>query len=274
MISRILEQEPAIRQVLGSDRKSTHLIPTWQDLEVLEAINKALDPLSDFTDIMSGENYVTVSSVKPLLHHLKTNECLQGESDTQLTKDIKKAVMTYLETKYEDSATSELITLACVLDPRFKVDYVDKYDLEGIKEVIMIEGIAVADKTRSTTTTTPTDPQLADPEPEARPPTKKLKLGSLFKKARVDSHGPPMTPRERAKAELASYLQSPQPDSDVKWWQSREDFPTLSTLARKYLCVCATSSASERLFINVVTSKRSCLKPDIVNMLVFLSQNL
>ena len=62
-----------------------------QDLEVLKAIGKAFDPLSELTDILSGEEYVTVSSVEPLLHHLSCQVCLQ-EEDSQLTKDIKHAV--------------------------------------------------------------------------------------------------------------------------------------------------------------------------------------
>ena len=44
MISRILEQEAAIRHIFGLDCKCTHLIPSWQDLEVLESIKTALDP--------------------------------------------------------------------------------------------------------------------------------------------------------------------------------------------------------------------------------------
>ena len=51
------------------DRKTAHLVPTWQDLEVLESINKALAPLADFTDILSGEKYVTFSALVPLLKH-------------------------------------------------------------------------------------------------------------------------------------------------------------------------------------------------------------
>jgi len=53
MISRVLEQEKALRQVLSLDRKTVHLGPTWQDLEVLESINKPMAPLTDFTDILS-----------------------------------------------------------------------------------------------------------------------------------------------------------------------------------------------------------------------------
>ena len=60
MIDRILEQEACIRQVLVVDRKNAHLIPTWQDLEVLESMKAALGQLDDFTDMLSGEQKVSV----------------------------------------------------------------------------------------------------------------------------------------------------------------------------------------------------------------------
>lgn len=64
MIERFLEQERAIARILGVDKKTHHLVPTWQDLEVLEATNKAVKPLQKFTDILSGESYVSVSCIK------------------------------------------------------------------------------------------------------------------------------------------------------------------------------------------------------------------
>ena len=41
MVERILEQESAIRVVLSADRKVSHLIPTWQDIEVLQSIQSS-----------------------------------------------------------------------------------------------------------------------------------------------------------------------------------------------------------------------------------------
>lgn len=58
MISRILEQQSAICQVLSADRKCSHLIPSWQDLDVLESLKAALGSLADFTDMLSGEERV------------------------------------------------------------------------------------------------------------------------------------------------------------------------------------------------------------------------
>lgn len=67
MVSRILEQEEAIRIVLSADRKACHLVPTWQDIAVLQSINKALSPLSSLTDMLSGETNVTASVVLPMI---------------------------------------------------------------------------------------------------------------------------------------------------------------------------------------------------------------
>ena len=55
MMERVIEQEHAIRRVLSQDRKSSHLVPTWQDIDVIESVVKALQPVSEFTDMLSGK---------------------------------------------------------------------------------------------------------------------------------------------------------------------------------------------------------------------------
>ena len=64
MVFCILEQVQAIHIVLSADRRYSHLLPTWQDTEVLEAINTVLSSLDDLTDFFSGEHYVSISSIK------------------------------------------------------------------------------------------------------------------------------------------------------------------------------------------------------------------
>ena len=77
------------------------------------------------------------------------------------------------------------------------------------------------------------------------------------------------------------YLQYPQlavEECPLNWWKKEcIHLPMLSSLARKFLCICATSVLSEHTFStggNIVTSKRKCLKPHVVDQLVFLAQNL
>ena len=111
MVSRILEQEEAIRLVLSSDRKTTHLIPTWQDVQVWEAITKALSPIADLTDLLSGDSHVTVSSIIPVIRNLGSRVLAADEIDTPLTKEIKKGVLDILESKYSHPKVNEILNL-------------------------------------------------------------------------------------------------------------------------------------------------------------------
>ena len=92
MVTCILEQENAIRTVLSADRKASHLILTWQDIQVLTAIHQALSPISALTDIHSGEEYVTVSAILPMLRLFETKLLKDEVDDIQLTKDIRRHI--------------------------------------------------------------------------------------------------------------------------------------------------------------------------------------
>ena len=63
----------------------------------------------------------------------------------------------------------------------------------------------------------------------------------------------------------------------LKWWGEHHiEIPNLARLARKILCSCATSVASERLFSlsgHIVNKKRTALKPELVDMLATLAFN-
>lgn len=116
--------------------------------------------------------------------------------------------------------------------------------------------------------------------PSATEKRARKSLGSFFKVAPVPSSSS-VHLAQAVEAELNSYLLSPTIDSEadpLAWWRLHQvSYPKLSKLARKYLCIPATSSPSERLFStsgNVVTCQRTCLKPNKVNMLVFLAKNL
>ena len=64
----------------------------------------------------------------------------------------------------------------------------------------------------------------------------------------------------------------------LEWWrQHMANFPQVASLAKKYLCIQATSAPSERAFStsgNIITCRRSALKPERVDQLVFLARNL
>ena len=70
MINRLMEQQEPIRVILANDRRTAHLVPSWQDVDVLESVVAVLSPLRDFTDLLAGEKKVTVSAILPLLRHI------------------------------------------------------------------------------------------------------------------------------------------------------------------------------------------------------------
>ena len=68
-------------------------------------------------------------------------------------------------------------------------------------------------------------------------------------------------------------------DEDISlWWKEKgSQFPMMKRVARKFLTINATSTASERLFSlagNIATKKRNRLKPENVDMYSCLAYNL
>nr|XP_055069962.1 E3 SUMO-protein ligase ZBED1-like [Misgurnus anguillicaudatus] len=272
MIERFLEQERAIVRVLGADKKTRHLVPTWQDLEVLDAINKAVKPLQDFVDALSGESYVSVSYIKPVLHLFKTSLLQREEKDVDLTATIKRNIMCYLEQKYSDPENDELLDMASLMDPRFRTNYITPDKLDIIKKRAVTELSALCSEEEG--------PAVQMCQEEQSPPPKKKTLAAFFKKAAPASLSH-QTVKEKVEAELTTYLLGPEvdPDTDqLEWWkQHQPNFTRLSRLARKYLAIPATSAPSERVFSvggGIVTCNRACLKPAVVDRLIFLAKNV
>ena len=172
MVARILEQEEAIRRVLSMDRKSASLNLTWQDKDVLQSMNQVLSKLSELTDILSGEKYVTVSSVLPMVELLNNTLLKQCEDDTDLVASMKKAVRDDINPRYIGSGTVTLLKLTSLLDPRFKSKYIEESSLEEIKDKVISEMSAFRPQQQ---------PILASPDTE-QPAKKKKQLWEVFLK--------------------------------------------------------------------------------------------
>jgi hypothetical protein len=60
------------------------------------------------------------------------------------------------------------------------------------------------------------------------------------------------TPADRIDLEMSQYVSAPEIELDadlLQWWSMHAAaYPLLAKLARKYLCICGTSSAFKRLF--------------------------
>ncbi|XP_034040262.1 zinc finger BED domain-containing protein 1-like [Thalassophryne amazonica] len=286
MIQRVLEQEKALSQVLKADKKTRHLVPTWQDTDVLEYMSKTLGPLLEFTDALSGEQYVSVSYIKPVLHLFNNTVLTAADDDAELTKDMKRIILEYLNEKYSDPETVDLLDMASLVDARFKDTYIadDRKMFIKTRAVAEIQSLLAGKAVMVTEPHTSIEAAAAGVEAAevaVETESKKVKqsLGSFFKKA-SDGTGA-LADREAIEGELKSYLRTMPVDGETDplgWWRLHQvNFPRVARLAQKYLCIPDTSAPSERAFStggNIVTCHRSLLKPETVDKLVFLANNL
>lgn len=76
-------------------------------------------PVSEFTDILSGDNYIPTSSLLPLLQLIKNT--ILAEEDTDLTKDLKAGILMRPEFRCNDSvkennSVKEMMRAATFID--------------------------------------------------------------------------------------------------------------------------------------------------------------
>ena len=108
-------------------------------------------------------------------------------------------------------------------------------------------------------------------------------MGKIFGEEQaeeIQSQTQPESCADVAKREVENYLSYPLLDAEsspLQWWGiHQKTYPGVAKLASKYLSVCATSVLSEWIFSTggKVVHGRSRLKPDTVNELIFLAENL
>ncbi|KAK0150377.1 Zinc finger BED domain-containing protein 1 [Merluccius polli] len=301
MVDRFLEQQPAICAALLSTevRRSEKDIFTLTEADITcaEAVIKALKPMKDATLVMSEESMPTVSIIAPLYAKLVrgTEEHLD---DTQTIKSIKAAIATDLGKRYAGDE-QDTLRMASALDPRFKdlpflseaeasdiyfrmtdaaVDHLTKQQNQGEVDSPMEE----TDRSEEVDQPNYEDGPVSTQSPSKRP-RRSCALEDLLRStfASTKSNTVPKSARYTATAEVKRFREEPPlplPDNPLSWWKVHEhEYPVLSKVAKRFLCIPGTSVSSERVFSSagdIVTAQRSVLKSEHVDQLVFLHKNL
>lgn len=122
--------------------------------------------------------------------------------------------------------------------------------------------------------------EVNDVSSDSCPPPKKPKgftaILKNMEKEEGNTQPTPMTHEQQIENEISSYLDFPTAEvetSPLVWWKAEyRRFPTLSQLAKRYLCLPATSVPSEQVFStcgHIVSSLRGRLLPKNVKKLIF-----
>lgn len=90
-------------------------------------------------------------------------------------------------------------------------------------------------------------------------------------------------PENHAQEEMETFKKTaPMPirkeANPLNWWREHEcEYPLLSKLTKRYLCIPRTSVSSERVFStagDIITAQRSALNPEHLDQILFLNKNL
>ena len=208
MIEHIVHQQQPLCAALLELRK-TDLMPSDAEITPVEVYLEVMKPSVCSTEVIGGEQRVTLSAIRPLLHMLLSQHLAEKPSDAHLAKVVKKAVLTDMQGHYNDAEA--LLNKACYLNPCFKA-------LIFLSE----------EQKETTVATVQTDVQdLASSQEVSEPPKKKQMeeeknhLMSLL----ADALKPPtvdvamVDAEDEAKKEIGKYTsQEAISDNPLKWW--------------------------------------------------------
>ncbi len=268
MMERLSEQRVAIYTVLHDpavtkdDKK--HLDLKEDQWELLSQMVTVLKPLQVATTVFSLEQNASCSIVYPVINGLLTKHLVVEEPDLPAIKNFKRNVSNQLKKRFKpnDLDTAKSLPVLCAaIDPRHsKLTFLT----EEQRKITYDEIIDQAELLKI-------ESCIAEP-----PPAKKKSSAMDFLLGDTGNSVSLTT-----KDEMDRFIQEPIVDHDsnvLEWWRRNEErFYALSVLAKKLFCIPATSVPSERIFSiagNIITKKRASLKPDNLDMLVFLHKNL
>ena len=255
---------------------------TSSDVDLMVKLMPTLDVLEEGIRVLGGESYCTGAVVLPFLVQLKKLLLLDDE-DPVLVSKFKTALSKELTERCKLNLNFTVLAKASFFDKRFsKLAFLDMVEFPVGKELtkpqiiseIITELEEICEEVFEGSNTSSQEDYYKDVGHNS----KRMKfLSGLCDGDNPDEVSSRSDPREEmARYQLEKDLKMN--DNPLLWWRNnRNIYPLMSKLARKYLCIQATSTTAERSFSlmgNILTKKRMSLTPSHVNMLAYLSDCL
>ena len=245
------------------------------------ALVPVLKPLKLVTTMSSGQKYPSLSAVYPQLFIILKHLQAVPPQESAAVQLCRTTIANELLQRYFPDRYSTLnAPKATVLDPRYKL--LKCFDEPAVRQ----ETYAAIRREQETIVIA-----TADNEPEGDVTNAGNAADHQSKKARVElepenifddlallcsADDDSLVHTDELTAYLAETPLSVKADIIQYWNDNSRRYPKLATLARKYLCIPATSVPSECAFStagHVVNRRRANLAPETVDMLVFLNRN-
>ncbi|KAM8843639.1 E3 SUMO-protein ligase ZBED1-like [Synchiropus picturatus] len=290
MLARLLEQRWPLTAALSDlavapkGRPDLDLKP--EQWAILEEFCQAVEPFDGATVILRGHEYVTLSAIPHLVHSL--SKSIQSLSfDTSAVQLFQTQVMEQISIRWHELSVfhddfPNKALLAAALDPRFrKLKFLSPQEAFKVKSIVQSIAFALSkelkqiksDETESVVTTA-----VHTPKPGAKSSFIAKVLGPDTSDEEEEDEEQKMN--QTVQNEVLVYFgdhPAAKREDPLSWWRTNATrFPTLSKLARVFLCIPATSMPAELLFSapgNVASKLRAGLSAEHVDMQVFLHHN-
>lgn len=277
MMERLLQ----IKDPLSVTITNLPRAPEYLDAEewsIIADCVSILKPVEKITTELSAEKYPTMSFVIPLvigLQYALNNKAPQTNAGSILKDDLQ----TIINRRLGCLESNKIVAMATFLDPRFKKTGFGLEDNAKRAEHWVIEELTKLlneeEGEFNPKNVTNNDIQLASTSTSGHEENESIWTHFDSKVAQVKSH---VTPTTASLLVVKQYLQMPHVDrkqNPLHFWESHKNFfPKLYLLARKYLCVPATSVPSERVFSKagqLCNDRRNRLSSQNLDHIIFLN---
>ncbi|XP_026471184.1 zinc finger BED domain-containing protein 1-like [Ctenocephalides felis] len=256
MLERFVKLAPYVAQVTISDSNAPDILSA-ADIKIIRELSNILQPLEYITRELSGEQYVTIPKVIPLVNCLLA-QLRSIKPKTPLCIKLKQILIDTANRRFSNVEDNSDIAVATLLDPRFKNLYFRNENacataIETLRSEICLH-------TSISSAVLETAPNSFD-------------FWHLHKQIVSERKK-----RNNTQDEVDLYLKqhvTPLTSNPLTSWEDmKESFPNLYLKFREYATIMATSVPAERLFSEAGTEiieKRNRQEPDYLNKLLFLA---
>ncbi|XP_077972609.1 E3 SUMO-protein ligase ZBED1-like [Styela clava] len=272
MLVRLQELQWPILAILGNKNitnatKASALTIKPGDWEIFKQLIPVLEPFAEATDLLGGEKYVSISIKNPYIKGLKKHLSREKDDELLVIRQFRQKVKGEMEERFPIDL-NDISSKAMALDPRYKLRGLRTVESLQLKSAIELELTVLFEQT-----------VVEKAEPSSSSVQQSTSIISLaFESSESDDSADtevPVVANEVNKFFSSKVLS--ECSNPLTWWKEQHaNYPNLSKLVDKYMCVTATSTPSERLFSaagNTATELRLSLTGSHVEALVFLKCN-
>ncbi|XP_065209253.1 E3 SUMO-protein ligase ZBED1-like [Planococcus citri] len=271
MITSVIDNMEGINKVLIQiDLKNVEKILNDTEIAILKDIRDMIKPFKTATESISGDKYITISSVIPCIKGLRM-KLAKIQTHSEATKNLLSTFISKTAEKLSEYETRTITRIATLLDPKYKKSGFCKPSNidEAVKAAKSFIGDVIKEKEASVSAqVAPTSTKPANDEDD------------LYSFLDTDNDEIQRTPTVDATTLLDSFflLEKLDKKSSVETCISnlKHKHPELYQVFMLFSMIPGSSVPCERLFSNTgytMSDRRNRLASFTLNMLVFLNKN-